>query len=153
MTLLCHIREWPKRRQPFCLDLFFKHKYLGCQVAPINRDFSGTAERLRLMVCRLIADYHGREFNHYVTPCSMSASLPRTHCHSLELEIEYRVHNIWGKQRLLSLSGYKRRSIYSLSLNLTKNNKGMTRNQINDTFLFQNRVKVKVVGEVSEKWN
>ena len=27
----------------------------------------------------------------------------------------------------------------------------MTRNQINDTFLFQNRVKVKVVGEVSEK--
>ena len=26
-----------------------------------------------------------------------------------------------------------------------------TRNQINDTFLFQNRVKVKVVGEVSEK--
>ena len=29
----------------------------------------------------------------------------------------------------------------------------MTRNQINDTFLFQNRVKVKVVGEVSEKWN
>ena len=28
-----------------------------------------------------------------------------------------------------------------------------TRNQINDTFLFQNRVKVKVVGEVSEKWN
>ena len=27
----------------------------------------------------------------------------------------------------------------------------MTRNQINDTFLFQNRVKV--VGEVSEKWN
>ena len=30
---------------------------------------------------------------------------------------------------------------------------GMTRNQINNTFLFQNRVKVKVVGEVSEKWN
>ena len=29
--------------------------------------------------------------------------------------------------------------------------KVMTRNQINDTFLFQNRVKVKVVGEVSEK--
>ena len=29
--------------------------------------------------------------------------------------------------------------------------KDMTRNQINDTFLFQNRVKVKVVGEVSEK--
>ena len=28
-----------------------------------------------------------------------------------------------------------------------------TRNQINNTFLFQNRVKVKVVGEVSEKWN
>ena len=27
----------------------------------------------------------------------------------------------------------------------------MTRNQINDTFLFQNRVKVKVVGDVSEK--
>ena len=27
----------------------------------------------------------------------------------------------------------------------------MTRNQINGTFLFQNRVKVKVVGEVSEK--
>ena len=27
----------------------------------------------------------------------------------------------------------------------------MTRNQINDTILFQNRVKVKVVGEVSEK--
>ena len=27
----------------------------------------------------------------------------------------------------------------------------MTRNQINDTFLFQKRVKVKVVGEVSEK--
>ena len=27
-----------------------------------------------------------------------------------------------------------------------------TRTQINDTFLFQNRVKVKVVGEVSEKW-
>ena len=27
----------------------------------------------------------------------------------------------------------------------------MTRNQINDTFLFQIRVKVKVVGEVSEK--
>ena len=26
-------------------------KYLGYQVAPINRDFSGTAERLRLMVC------------------------------------------------------------------------------------------------------
>ena len=26
-----------------------------------------------------------------------------------------------------------------------------TRNQINDSFLFQNRVKVKVVGEVSEK--
>ena len=26
-----------------------------------------------------------------------------------------------------------------------------TRNQINDTFLSQNRVKVKVVGEVSEK--
>ena len=26
-----------------------------------------------------------------------------------------------------------------------------TRNQINDTFLFQNIVKVKVVGEVSEK--
>ena len=31
--------------------------------------------------------------------------------------------------------------------------KSRTRNQINDTFLFQNRVKVKVVGEVSEKWN
>ena len=30
-------------------------------------------------------------------------------------------------------------------------NIAMTRNQINDTFLFQNRVKVKVVGEVSEK--
>ena len=29
----------------------------------------------------------------------------------------------------------------------------MTRNQINDTFMFQNRVKVKVVGEVSEKLN
>ena len=28
---------------------------------------------------------------------------------------------------------------------------GTTRNQINDTFLFQNRVKVKVVGDVSEK--
>ena len=27
----------------------------------------------------------------------------------------------------------------------------MTRNQINDTFLFQKRVKVKVAGEVSEK--
>ena len=27
----------------------------------------------------------------------------------------------------------------------------MTRNQINDTFLFQNTVKVKVVGEVSEQ--
>ena len=27
----------------------------------------------------------------------------------------------------------------------------VTRNQINDTFLFQNRVKVKVVWEVSEK--
>ncbi len=33
------------------------------------------------------------------------------------------------------------------------NNGIMTRTQINDTFLFQNRVKVKVVGEVSEKWN
>ena len=31
------------------------------------------------------------------------------------------------------------------------NEADMTRNQINDTFLFQNRVKVKVVGEVSEK--
>ena len=29
----------------------------------------------------------------------------------------------------------------------------MTRSQINDTFLFQSGVKVKVVGEVSEKWN
>ena len=28
---------------------------------------------------------------------------------------------------------------------------GTTRTQINDAFLFQNRVKVKVVGEVSEK--
>ena len=42
----------------------FKHKYLGCRLAPINRDFSGTAERLRLLVCRLIADYHGRESHH-----------------------------------------------------------------------------------------
>ena len=43
-------------------------KYLGYQVAPINRDFSGTAERLRLIVCRFIADYHGREFHHYSPP-------------------------------------------------------------------------------------
>ena len=69
MTLLCYFREWPKRRQSFCLNLTFKHKYLGCRVAPINCDFSGTAERLRLMVCRLIADYHGREFHHYFS-CS-----------------------------------------------------------------------------------
>ena len=34
---------------------------------------------------------------------------------------------------------------------LEKVKQNMTRNQINDTFLFQNRVKVKVVGEVSEK--
>ena len=34
---------------------------------------------------------------------------------------------------------------------MMQNNPDMTRNQINDTFLFQNRVKVKVVGEVSEK--
>ena len=65
MTLLCHVRECPKRRQSFCLNLAFKHLYVGCQVAPINCDFSGTAERLRLIVCRLIADYHGREFHHY----------------------------------------------------------------------------------------
>ena len=32
-------------------------------------------------------------------------------------------------------------------------NNDMTRSQINDTFLFQSGVKVKVVGDVSEKWN
>ena len=36
-------------------------------------------------------------------------------------------------------------------LNPPNNSSSMTRNQINDTFLFQNREKVKVVGEVSEK--
>ena len=34
---------------------------------------------------------------------------------------------------------------------LRTRNRNMTRTQINDTFLFQNRVKVKVVGEESEK--
>ena len=40
-------------------------------------------------------------------------------------------------------------AIIRLKPNQTKPN--MTRNQINNTFLFQNRVKVKVVGDVSEK--
>ena len=40
---------------------------------------------------------------------------------------------------------YGERNIYDIKFG------DMTRNQINDMFLFQNRVKVKVVGEVSEK--
>ena len=44
-------------------------------------------------------------------------------------------------------------STYSWITNISIQLIYMTRNQINDTFLFQNRVKVKVVGEVSEKWN
>ena len=46
-----------------CQNLIL-HKYLGCQLAPITQDFSCTADRLRLMVCQLIADYHNRESHH-----------------------------------------------------------------------------------------
>ena len=60
--------ERPKRKKSFWPKIWFKHKYLGCWLAPINRDFSSTAERLRLMVCRLIADYYGREYHHYWIP-------------------------------------------------------------------------------------
>ena len=48
------------------------------------------------------------------------------------------------KARIITNDNYH--AIVSLCFNVD-----MTRNQINDTFLFQNRVKVKVVGEVSEK--
>ena len=33
--------ERPKRKQSFCPKIWFKHKYLGCRLAPINRDFLG----------------------------------------------------------------------------------------------------------------
>ena len=60
-------------------------------------------------------------------------------------------------QRLVPAAGFSASSCRPASTSLDMPSKpydmdmDMTRNQINDTFLFQNRVKVKVVGEVSEK--
>ena len=47
--------------------LLLTRKYV-CQLVPINCDFSGPAERVRLMTCRLIGNYPDREFNHYYSP-------------------------------------------------------------------------------------
>ena len=44
--------------------LLLTRKYV-CQLVPINCDFSGPAERVRLMTCRLIGNYHDREFMLY----------------------------------------------------------------------------------------
>ena len=41
--------------------LLLTRKYV-CQLVPINCDFSGPAERVRLMTCRLIGNYHDSEF-------------------------------------------------------------------------------------------
>ena len=60
-------------------------------------------------------------------------------------------------QRLVPAAGFSASSCQRASTSLDMPSKpydmdmDMTSNQINDTFLFQNRVKVKVVGEVSEK--
>ena len=58
-----------------------------------------------------------------------------------------------GELRWRSDQGQTSWRCWSLFSSLGTDITDMTRNQINDTFLFQNRVKVKVVGEVSEKWN
>ena len=44
--------------------LLLTRKYV-CRLVPINCDFSGPAERVRLMTCRLIGNYHDREFTLY----------------------------------------------------------------------------------------
>ena len=41
--------------------LLLTRKYV-CRLVPINCDFSGPAERVRLMTCRLIGNYHDKEF-------------------------------------------------------------------------------------------
>ena len=47
-------------------QLLLTRKYV-CRLVPINCDFSGPAERVRLMTCRLIGNYHDREFTLYCT--------------------------------------------------------------------------------------
>ena len=47
-------------------QLLLSRKYV-CRLLPINCDFSGPAERVRLMTCRLIGNYHDREFTLYCT--------------------------------------------------------------------------------------
>ena len=44
--------------------LLLSRKYV-CRLLPINCDFSTPAERVRLMTCRLIGNYHDREFTLY----------------------------------------------------------------------------------------
>ena len=44
--------------------LLLKRNYVR-RVVPINRNFSGPAQQVRLMVPRLIGNYPDREFNHY----------------------------------------------------------------------------------------
>ena len=45
--------------------LLLSRKYV-CRLVSINRNFSGPAERVRLMTCRLIGNYHDREFTLYL---------------------------------------------------------------------------------------
>ena len=43
--------------------LLLTRKYV-CRLVPINRNFSGPAERVRLMTYRLIGNYSNKEFHH-----------------------------------------------------------------------------------------
>ena len=46
------------------------------RVYPINRDYSGPSERVRLVTCRLTCDYPTKEFHHYCTyTCNVTNEL------------------------------------------------------------------------------
>ena len=49
------------------LNVSFKFNYVF-RVYPINRDYSGPSERVRLVTCRLTCDYPTKEFHHYYQP-------------------------------------------------------------------------------------
>ena len=67
-------KVWQYRRQPISQNDFailtrdisaaLVRNYV-CRVASINCEFSGPAERVRLMISRLIGNYPAGEFHHY----------------------------------------------------------------------------------------
>ena len=54
--------------------LLLSRKYV-CRIISINRNFSGPAERVRLITCRLIGNYHDREFMLYLIPVKVERGL------------------------------------------------------------------------------